>query len=441
MYRGRRLEYDDEIYGSVVLSPIQMDLYRTQAVRETRHLTQLGLCENHFPAANHTRLIHNVGSSVLASHFARALRLGETETKTLEATLMLHDLGQLPFGHSAAGYFQEKWGYTQEKLTHDKVLDKEGEIRPILLQHGVNPQLIAAAIFDKAFCTENGNRHRYLKQLVAGTLDVDRLDFLMRDSLRTTPFGRAVDYKRLLRCIRRVDHPQHGDCVVYTEDALYAIAVFKEVYKQMYRGMYEVPRVLADEVFLDTALTLAHEHIQSLYPNETDPSRIREEEFLKAVRESPVNDPKCATARMLLDHVYDPTAEDPHVAFLRTDDPHDQELFQRLQKKFPLEGQGQDPLEVALYTAIPQAKPGEIIVHRTRHPKPTPQNTPCDVLISLQASGFQTERIVNLSELMDVRDLSKRNRNCRLMRVLTVRDALRQPIQEELTNIAQKIKK
>jgi uncharacterized protein len=431
--RGNDMQYNDEIYGAVQLDSLQAQLSQAADISQTAHVSQLGLVKGTFAAAEHTRFIHNVGTSILAGKFADALQLGNIEKLTLEAAAILHDMGYTPFSHAAEPYFKERWGYTHEQLSKAKIL-REGEVNQVLVEHGLNPQTVSGLIFDDSFCEKFANRQRYMKQLIAGDMDVDRIDFLRRDALRTAPFGRAVDYKRLIQSAKRVDHAEFGDIIAYDEDSVAAIQSFFSAYFSMYRAVYYNPRVKADEAFLNKALFLAHDYIWDKFSqHKDDPSRIREKDVIETLLGIPSDREDHLTAKEIITFIFDMGKRVRDVAFFRAGYQPDLEMVTKVYEAFPHDGQGKDPLEEALIAGVDGAREGEILVQRNIpviNGNGTPK--PKDVFVKLRDSGMSSSKVVSVDTLVDFTSFTKERRHRHALRVLTIRDFYEDRIRDVL---------
>ena len=241
----------DRVYGSVDLDELQTSLKSTEPVLEAEGLTQLGLSSNLFPNATHRRREHLIGSSILAGLFSRYLNLSKQETYTLESAAMLHDIGHSPFSHAAEKFLNENH-FHHEKESVKRIRESK-EILDVLKEFNVDPDEVIALIDGKY----RGNP--YGQQLIAGSLDVDRLDYLMRDSTNTTGFGDSLKHERFIQC-SGID----GKIIYFTQDCLPNIEMFITVYRNMYLGVYHNRNTCAFDEMLHTALELRKKEIGEL---------------------------------------------------------------------------------------------------------------------------------------------------------------------------------
>lgn len=178
----------DSIHDYIELDELSRELLDTAPVQRLRHIRQLSTVSLVYPSANHTRFDHSIGVYHLARTAADSLDLPPDDARRIGAAALLHDIGHGPYGHQTEGVIERRLG-----RHHDEVGDLlAGEITEILESHGHDPEEIATLI------TGDG---RY-GGLISGDLDVDRLDYLVRDAHHTgVPYG-TIDHGRVLRALR-----------------------------------------------------------------------------------------------------------------------------------------------------------------------------------------------------------------------------------------------
>lgn len=429
-------QYQSGVYGQRKLSPLQKELSETQTFLATKNMTHLGLVGILYHEAEHSRHTHGVGSSITFSDFGTHLGFGDNEMMTGEAASLLHDIGYFAFCHAGSRYFKEKWGFSHEALAKKKIIEP-GEIKSILEKYNVSPELVAELIFEKDFNNKYHGLSRYLKQLVAGDMDVDRLDFLRRDSLTTAPYGKAVDIERLIKCSLRVDNSDLGQIIAFDEDALPAIQAFFSAYFSMYQAVYYNPNVKALEEMFTRSLFLIDDYLQEKFKDyQEDPSMIPESEFKKALEDF-VPDPGNVNhhvAKDIINLIFTEQKPIKDAAFLRVNYAPDIELLEKLNEKFPYDS-GQDPvdpLETYFAEKIDRAKPHEIMVIRnplTNHDKPS------DVFVKLRNSGFNQRKVVPVDEVINLSSFKKSHRHRHALRILTSSGSYRQMIPELLKEV------
>jgi hypothetical protein len=186
------LAIKDSVHDHIEVGGVAEALIDTPAVQRLRRVTQLGTVSFVYPAANHTRFEHSLGVYHLATRALDHLGVEGTTAERVRAAALLHDVGHGPFSHNVEDVVHRHTG-----KYHDDVDDlvTTGEVGRVLDDHGVDPQRVAGLVRGDG---------RY-GQLVSGELDVDRMDYLVRDAHHTgVPYG-TIDHERLVRELVFVD--------------------------------------------------------------------------------------------------------------------------------------------------------------------------------------------------------------------------------------------
>jgi HD superfamily phosphohydrolase len=182
----------DSVHDHIEVEGVAADLLDTPAVQRLRRISQLGTVKLVYPSANHTRFEHSLGVYHLADRALNSLGIEGTEAERVRAAALLHDIGHAPFSHNV-----EDLLYRETGLYHDDVGDllADSRVGDVLADHDLDPDRIAGLI------AGDGR----LGQLVSGELDVDRMDYLVRDAHHTgVPYG-TIDHERLVRELRFAD--------------------------------------------------------------------------------------------------------------------------------------------------------------------------------------------------------------------------------------------
>ncbi len=176
----------DPVHGYVEVDGLVLRLLDSMPVQRLRHINQLGFANLVYPGANHTRFEHSLGTMHLAGAMCRQLALDPEETLLVAAAALLHDVGHGPFSHVSEPIMEEFTGRSHYDI--DQIV-REGPIAETLEAGGVDPVEVCAVV---------AGRHR-LSSIIHGSLDVDRMDYLLRDAHYTgVPYG-TVDAARLIR--------------------------------------------------------------------------------------------------------------------------------------------------------------------------------------------------------------------------------------------------
>ncbi|MDO5849112.1 MAG: HD domain-containing protein [Methanobrevibacter sp.] len=171
----------DSVYGDISFNEFETNLMDQPSFQRLRRIKQLGLINLIFPGANHTRFEHSIGTMYLASRLSEELELEEDDVGLVKTAALLHDLGHGPFSHVSEGVLS----FPHEELT--KYVIKNTSIRDVLEEK-----------YDVNKIIEIINGEGSLGPIVSGELDVDRMDYLLRDSHYTGVAYGVIDYERLI---------------------------------------------------------------------------------------------------------------------------------------------------------------------------------------------------------------------------------------------------
>jgi HD superfamily phosphohydrolase len=185
----------DPVHGNMFLpDPLILDLVDSFEFQRLRRIRQLGSCFLVFHGAEHSRFQHALGTMwLMHSVLERWEASGRLQTapevrKAALAAALLHDIGHGPFSHALEHTFV---GIDHERLGQQIIL---GPLRPLLESHGCDPQ-------DVVDLLTNRFREPVLCELLSGQLDVDRMDYLQRDSLYTGVKYGLFDSQRILETL------------------------------------------------------------------------------------------------------------------------------------------------------------------------------------------------------------------------------------------------
>lgn len=190
---------------NVPFTPRVRALVDTTEFRRLAHISQLGLVSQVYPGAQHTRFEHALG--VYHNALRYLARLGQDprfcevidqhNAELLIVSALLHDLGHWPFCHPI-----EDMGLP-ELILHEEFaaehLAEDSEIALVLKQEwGIEPSEVLDVLVPKS----DSQRLRLLRSILSGPVDIDKLDYLERDSLHAgVPYGRNFDKHRLIQSL------------------------------------------------------------------------------------------------------------------------------------------------------------------------------------------------------------------------------------------------
>jgi HD superfamily phosphohydrolase len=235
---------NDPVYGFITIpSALVYDLISHPYFQRLRYIKQLGMTHLVYPGAIHTRFHHAIGAMHLMSLALEVLRnkghyISPEEEEAATIAILLHDIGHGPFSHA---------------LEHTLVNGISHEDISMLMMDRLNEEFdgrLTAAI--NVF---RGNYHRsFFCQLISGQLDLDRMDYLNRDSFFTGVSEGVISFDRIIKMFNVVD-----DNLVIEEKGIYSIEKFLIARRLMYWQVYLHKTVIAAEQLLVKILERAKE--------------------------------------------------------------------------------------------------------------------------------------------------------------------------------------
>jgi len=204
-------------------------LIDTPEFQRLRRIRQLGLAYFAYQAAEHSRFAHSLGAFHLAARMVAKLRvtydISPEQQTAVRVAALLHDIGHGPFSH----VIESILGFHHERFTIDAVLSSETKIGQLV--SAFSPQLAE----DVAAIIKGDFRPRALAQLVSSQLDVDRMDYLLRDSLMT---GAKYGIFDLEWIIKSIEINETDDHLYISAPGIYAVEDYLQARYYMYRQVY-----------------------------------------------------------------------------------------------------------------------------------------------------------------------------------------------------------
>lgn len=233
--KNKKKIVNDPIYGFIQIpSELIFDIIHHPLVQRLRRIKQLGLTHYVYPGATHTRFQHVLGAMHLMKESLNTLKLkghnisSEEEVGALIA-ILLHDLGHGPFSHTLESSIFEKIPHEVVSLSFMEILNKEFSGQ---LSTGI-------AIFSNKY------PRKFFHQLVSSQLDMDRLDYLRRDSYFTGVTEGVIGSDRIIKMLNISNNE-----LVIEEKGIYSIEKFLIARRLMYWQVYLHKTVIASEQML-----------------------------------------------------------------------------------------------------------------------------------------------------------------------------------------------
>ena len=237
MYNKKKI-VNDPVHGFITIpSELHYDLIQHPYFQRLNRIKQLGMSFMVYPGAQHTRFQHSLGAMHLMDETIAQLRskgneITEDESNAVLAAILLHDIGHAPFSHVLESTITQ--GISHEEIS-------------LLMMQQINKELggaldLALQIF------QNKYPKKFLHQLVSSQLDMDRLDYLIRDSFFTGVVEGAVGAARIIKMLNVCD-----DELVVESKGVYSIEKFLIARRMMYWQVYlHKTSVSAEQVLIKT---------------------------------------------------------------------------------------------------------------------------------------------------------------------------------------------
>jgi len=235
---------NDPIYGFITIpNSLIFDLIQHKYFQRLRRITQMGMSYLVYPGAHHTRFHHAIGCVHLMQQAVNVLRfkgvtISDEEETGLYVAILLHDIGHGPFSHA---------------MEHSIVNNVSHEEISLLFMERLNEEFngsltLAIQIFKGEY------PRKFMCQLISGQLDMDRADYLKRDSFYTGVAEGNINSERLITMLNVVD-----DALVIEEKGIYSVEKFIIARRLMYWQVYLHKTGLVAEQLLIRVLKRAKE--------------------------------------------------------------------------------------------------------------------------------------------------------------------------------------
>ena len=276
-----RLEFDDPLYGQVGVDPDIKSVLLHPLVQRLNHIRQLSFSYLRFPSANHTRFSHSLGvarnmrkclETILRKNdifkasgrkeFTSEVDIKEKDKYEIllvgELVGLLHDIGHCPFGHAMDRYL----GYKLDKYPHpDKHLSVEyikDYLKECIEEIGIDHKLVYSAL---PFGNNDGYKRledegiwTLVSELIDSSLDLDRMDYVVRDSYHTALPQGMVAAGQIMEMITPILTDEGSIHLAFDEAAISHIEHFIYARDKMYASCYEHDTKLATELMLVKAV-------------------------------------------------------------------------------------------------------------------------------------------------------------------------------------------
>ena len=226
---------NDPVYGFITIDhPLILDIIAHSYYQRLRRIYQMAFAHLVYPGAVHSRLHHSLGAyhlmcNALSELKSKGVEITAEEELAAKIAILLHDIGHGPYSHT---------------LEKELISDVHHEAISLLIMQALNKQFNGQLQTAIDIFTNNYSK-KFLYQLIAGQVDVDRMDYLTRDSFFTGVSEGVIGYDRIIKMLT-----VHNGQLMVEEKAIYSIEKFLVSRRLMYWQVYLHKTVLSAEMML-----------------------------------------------------------------------------------------------------------------------------------------------------------------------------------------------
>jgi HD superfamily phosphohydrolase len=242
--QNKRKIINDPVFGFInIPTDFHYDIIQHPYFQRLNRIKQMGLAYLVYPGAQHTRFQHSLGAMYLTNEAIKQIRshgheITEDESNAVLAAILLHDLGHGPFSHALENYIARH-------ITHEEI--------SVIMMECINKEMngkldIALSIF------KNDYPKKFLHQLLSGQLDMDRMDYLRRDSFYSGVTEGNIGSARIIKMLN-----VKNDQLVVEAKGIYSIEQFLIARRLMYWQVYLHKTAVAAEKMLSNIFLRAKE--------------------------------------------------------------------------------------------------------------------------------------------------------------------------------------
>lgn len=197
----------DSIHGDIFLTQDEIEVVDTPEFQRLRRVNQLGMTSLVYPSANHTRFEHSLGTLHLAGKMAERLELEGEKEKLIRLAALLHDVGHGPLSHTSEVFLSRHLRISHEQLSVETI--SRSPIAMVLEEQGFSVSELSEAIY---------GQRGFISKIISSEVDVDRMDYLVRDAHHTGVGYGIIDLDRLINTAEI-----RGDLLTFDSRGLRAI--------------------------------------------------------------------------------------------------------------------------------------------------------------------------------------------------------------------------
>jgi len=242
------------IYNYIHINNLEKDLIDTYPFQRLRRLRQLVGADYAYPGACHTRLEHSLGVMHLAGELAANMVkngwLTDDEAQEIKIAALLHDVGNGPFSHVFEPILIQSLNKTHEDMS--AWIIRKTEISDIMKREGIDPIKVSELAIGKL----RNTKKQFMNQIISSAVDVDKMDFVVRDTYHTGAEYGHVDIFRLIYTMDVMDNNIAIDLTALTTLETFILARIES-----FRAIYFHRVSRAAQIMLERALTIAQDRL------------------------------------------------------------------------------------------------------------------------------------------------------------------------------------
>lgn len=248
---SKRRSFFDLIYKTKIkMTPLEKELVETEVFERLKGIKQLGLANLIYSNAKHSRFEHCLGTMHLAGKVADSLGLSQDDTEYFRTAALLHDVGHGAFSHAFEDYLRERKKIRgHEDLTKWVILNSE--VKDVIDSSPFDLKKIAELSVGEVRDEKIG----FLNSLILGAIDVDKMDFLVRDAYFTRNRHREIDTERLTSSVKKSNDGR----IVWDYQNLTSLEKFFRSKNDMYMLVYYSEKVRAIDIMIKAMLKYSDE--------------------------------------------------------------------------------------------------------------------------------------------------------------------------------------
>ncbi|MFP3259348.1 MAG: HD domain-containing protein [Sulfolobus sp.] len=228
----------DEIHGYIMLNDLETKIVDSPIFQRLRRIKQTSLAYLVYPGATHTRFSHSLGTFYLATKIGERYKengeMTDEELMYLKLASLLHDIGQFPFSHAIELLYLPK-GLSNSVL-RNLIIQSDMDLQDLFDKYGIDKNKITSIFTDETF----------LSSVIDSDVDVDRMDYLIRDSRHTGVQLGNLDLERLIDTITYSENRT----VQVMEKGIHSLENFYISRLHMYQAVYYHKTILGYELYL-----------------------------------------------------------------------------------------------------------------------------------------------------------------------------------------------